>query len=110
MQRLRVSLNIIIPDDLIVISKVELNEYKKNELTGIYWTMQELERRVGRKSGWIKENILYPPRFRKELDVANGGFVFYPRMQGQHWAFQASKMAKFLDRRFSQIFGQGGDA
>ncbi|MFB9279941.1 DUF771 domain-containing protein [Cohnella cellulosilytica] len=48
-------------------------------------------------------DILYPPRFRKELDTADGGFVFYPWMQGQHWAFQASKMAGFLDRRFSQF-------
>lgn len=51
-------------------------------------------------------DILYPPRFRKELDTADGGFVFYPWMQGQHWAFQASKMAGFLDRRFGQFLSR----
>jgi phage pi2 protein 07 len=59
---------------------------------------------VNRKSEWIKENILYPLRFRKVLDAHNGGFVFYPRNKGQTWTFQASKMAKFLDENFDRIF------
>lgn len=104
MQTLTVSLSIPIPADSVLISKVELEELKRNELSGVYWTMQDLEKRLNRKSVWIKENILYPSRFRKLLDCENGGFVFYPRVQGQTWSFQASRMSDFLDKNFNLIF------
>lgn len=104
-QQLSVQLSIPIPPDLVLISKVELEELRKQELAGVYWTMGDLEERVGRKQVWILENILYPPRFRKILDVENGGFVFYPKVKGQKWSFHAPRMAEFLDRHFTQIFG-----
>lgn len=104
MQTLSVQLNIPIPADSVLISRVELEQMKKNELTGMYWTMKDLEHRTGKKIEWIKENILYPSRFRKILDVEQGGFVFYPKLKGQTWSFQAVKMSEFLDRRFEQIF------
>lgn len=66
--------------------------------------MQQLENRINRKNEWIKENILYPAKFRKILDAENGGFVFYPRSRGQSWSFHASKMAKFLNDHFTQNF------
>lgn len=109
-QSLNVQLSIQIPPDLVLITKVELEELKKNELAGVYWTMRDIEQRVNRKSEWIKEYILYPTRFRKILDVENGGFVFYPKVQGQTWSFLASSMAEFLEKRFSQIFSEGGQA
>ena len=56
--------------------------------------MKDLEKRVNRKSEWIKENI-YPSKFKKILDVESGGFVFYPETKGQTWSFQASKMTVF---------------
>ncbi|SDN69079.1 protein of unknown function [Tenuibacillus multivorans] len=79
MQQLNVNLNIPIPSDRVLISKVELEELRKNELAGVYWNMKDLEQRINRKHEWIKENILYPERFRKILDVENGGFVYYPK-------------------------------
>lgn len=104
MQQLTVQLSIPIPADSVLITKVELEELKKNELSGVYWSMRDLEQRINRKSEWIKENILYPTCFRKILDVEYGGFVFYPKTKGQTWSFQALKMAEFLDNRFHQIF------
>ncbi|KIL35127.1 hypothetical protein SD71_15930 [Cohnella kolymensis] len=104
MQQLTVQLSIPIPAGSVLISRVELEELKKQELSGVYWSMKDLEQRINRKSEWIKENILYPSRFRKTLDVEQGGFVFYPKSKGQTWSFQAVKMAEFLDRHFAQIF------
>lgn len=104
MQNLSVQLTIPIPSDSVLVSKVELEQLKKSELTGIYWTMKDLEKRVGRSSEWIKENILFPPRFRRVLDVEQDGFVFYPKSKGQVWSFHAPKMAEFLDKQFNQIF------
>ncbi|MBP3953625.1 DUF771 domain-containing protein [Bacillus suaedae] len=104
MQRLNVSLTIDIPEEYVLITKLEFEELKSKELSGVYWNMKDLELRVNRKQEWIKENVLYPIRFRRILDSENGGFVFYPRSKGQTWSFQASKMAEFLDDNFVQIF------
>lgn len=106
LQQLSVNLTIPIPSDSVIISKVELQELKEQQLVGKYWTMKDIEKRINRKHEWIKENILYPTKFRRILDVENGGFVYYPKSKGQSWSFQASKMAEFLDRYFQQIFTQ----
>lgn len=105
-QLLNVELSIPIPADKVLISKVELEELKQQELAGVYWSMKDLEKRINKKCEWIKENILYPSHFRKILDSENGGFVFYPKSKGQTWSFQASKMAEFLDKNFHKIFNQ----
>lgn len=105
MQKIKAEVVITIPEDLVLLTRVEYEILKQNELSGVYWNMKELEKRTNKKSEWIKENILYPERFRKILDVDNGGFVYYPKTKGQHWAFQASKMAAFLDNNFDRIFG-----
>lgn len=105
MQQLTVQLAIPIPEDQVIISKVELEELKRNQLTGVYWTMKDLEARTGRKKEWLIENVLYVPKFKKVLDSKNGGFVYYPKGKGSPWAFQATKMAKFLDDNFHLIYG-----
>lgn len=104
MQQLSVTLTIPIPSDSIIISKVELEELKKAQLTGVYWSMKDLENRINRRHEWIKENILYPSKFKKVLDIESGGFVFYPKSNGQTWSFQASKMAAFLEKHFKIFF------
>ncbi|GAA4827767.1 DUF771 domain-containing protein [Paenibacillus vulneris] len=104
MQQLTVQLSIPIPADSVLISRVELEELKRQELLGVYWSMQDLEERVNKGQVWIKENILFQPRFKKNLDVEQGGFVFYPKAKGQNWSFHAIKMAEFLDKHFGDIF------
>ena len=103
-QQIEVSLSIPVPEDHVLIKKVELQELKKNKLKGQYWTMKDLEKRTNKSHLWLKENILYRPSFRKELDAQHGGFVYYPESQGERWAFQAEKMAEFLSKNFSRIF------
>lgn len=104
MQQLTANITIPVPENLILISKAKLESLKKESLVGTYWTMKDVEEKVNRKHEWIKENILYPSHFRKILDVDNGGFVFYPKVKGQTWSFQATKMAKFLDEQFTNVF------
>lgn len=104
MQRLNIELSVQIPSEYVLINKVELEELVQESLSGVYWSMKDLEKRIGRKHEWIKENILYPTRFKRTLDAENGGFVFYPNSPGQSWSFQANKMVKFLDENFSNVF------
>ncbi|MFS0662391.1 DUF771 domain-containing protein [Niallia alba] len=103
-QQLSVNLTIPIPSESVLISKVELEELKKMQLLGVYWSMKDLEMRVHRKNEWIKENILYRSKFKKILDVELGGFVYYPKSKGQTWSFHALKMSEFLDKNFTEIF------
>ncbi|ADU28510.1 DUF771 domain-containing protein [Evansella cellulosilytica] len=104
MQKLKAEVVITIPEDMVLITRVEYEMLKQKELSGLYWNMKDLEKRINKKSEWIKENILYPGRFRKILDINKGGFVYYPETKGQHWSFQATKMAEFLDNNFGNIF------
>lgn len=103
-QQLNVSINVPIPEDMVLIQKVELEELKEKILTGVYWNMKDLENRTGKKNEWLKENILYKPSFKKQLDVKNGGFVYYPQVRGEKWVFLATKMSQFLEDNFYSIF------
>ena len=105
MQQIKTEITIPIPPDMVIISRTELEELKQKELTGVYWSMKDLVKRINKSDRWIKENILYQPRFRKILDSENGGPVYYPKNQGQTWSFHAPRMAKFLDDYFHIIFG-----
>jgi len=67
--------------------------------------MKDLSNRINKSDKWIKENILYPTRFKEKLDYQNGGPVYYPESQGQSWSFHAKQMATFLDMNFTSIFG-----
>ncbi|MDE5414186.1 DUF771 domain-containing protein [Alkalihalobacillus sp. MEB203] len=77
------ALVITIPEDMVLISKVEYEEMKHKELSEVYWNMKDLEERTYKKHEWLKENVLYPQKFRKVLDVKNGGFVYYPDSKGK---------------------------
>lgn len=101
-QQLKVEATISIPADYVLIKRVEYEELQHSSLSGVCWTMQDLEKRLGRRSGWIKDNILF--KFRKILDIEYGGFVTYPKSQGQSWLFHAEKMAGFIDKHFNLIF------
>ncbi|MGJ9460680.1 DUF771 domain-containing protein [Oceanobacillus sp. CF4.6] len=101
MQHLNVQLNVPIPADKVLVSKVELEELKQESLSGVYWSMKDLEKRTSKKQEWLKENILYKGKFRPILE----GFVHYPKSKGQTWSFQAKRMSQFLERNFDQIFG-----
>ncbi|HJA42158.1 MAG TPA: DUF771 domain-containing protein [Firmicutes bacterium] len=110
MQTLDVSLSIPIPSNMVLITRTHYEELKDEQLHGVYWSMKDLENRTGKKQLWLKENILFQPRFKKILDSKSGGFVHYPQSSGQPWTFHAKKMADFLDKNFNEIFaGKGGE-
>ncbi|SCY14383.1 MULTISPECIES: DUF771 domain-containing protein [Lysinibacillus] len=104
MQQLQVNLTVPVPDDYVLINRVEYEELQTHSLHGVYWTMVDLENRIGKKQVWIKDNILYSQKFKKQLDVLQGGFVYYPKAKGEKWSFLASKMSQFLEDNFYTIF------
>ena len=103
MQQISLNLTVPIPEGYVMIQKCEFEELQKSNVRGVYWSMQHLEQHINKKQDWIKENILYVPKFKQELDSALGGFVFYPAKKGQPWSFHAQKMMQFLDDNFNSI-------
>lgn len=104
-QQLNVQLTIPIPEDQVLISKIELEDLRSQQIAGVCWTMKDLEMRTGRKKEWLTDNVLYVPKFKEKLDVKNGGFVYYPKGKGSPWSFQARKMSQFLEDNFHLIWG-----
>lgn len=98
--QLKTEVTINIPEHLIIIEKVEYERIQQEEMVGRYWGMKDLEERTGMKSQWLKENVLYIPKFKQQLEK----FAYYPNSQGEKWSFQATKMAKFLEDNFYKIF------
>ena len=93
------NLEVKIPEDYVLITKVEYQDLKKNELKGKYIKLSDVAEHINRSEKWVKENVLYPPRFKKELKH----FVHYPQSQGEHWYFNASPMYEWLDKNFTEI-------
>lgn len=99
MQKIKAEVVITIPDDMVIITRVEYEQLKQNELHGIYWSMKELEKRVNKKSEWIKENILYPLKFRKILDSKNEGVYITPKQKDKRGLFK-----QLIWQNFQSIF------
>ena len=106
MQQITAEVVINIPNNYVLVKKAEFEELQQQRHEGKYWSMKDLEQRINRDQKWIKEKILMNPKFRRQLDVDLGGFVFYPEINGEKWSFQASKMAQFLEDNFYGIFGK----
>lgn len=68
----------------------------------VWWHMDDLRAKTGKSQNWLKDNILYQPRFRKELET----FAHFPEAQGDKWCFIADKMEQFLKLHFRDIFVQ----
>ncbi|MER1998406.1 MAG: DUF771 domain-containing protein [Lysinibacillus sp.] len=100
MQKIKFEGVIQIPANFVLVEKTEYESLQNEKLLGKYWTLSDLENATNRKRLWLQENILYVPKFKKELEK----FVHYPQYRGDNWLFQASKMAKFLEDNFYKIF------
>jgi len=108
-KELEIDLKVTIPDDYVLLERVEYLRLKENEKEldkAHWWTMADLEKRLGKSRDWIRDNILLEPAFRNILDSESGGFVVYPRTRGENWVFQASKMSEFLEDNFNEIFNK----
>lgn len=100
LQQLKTEIIFKIPSHLVLVEKVEYDQLKYEQLSGKWWTLTDLENATKRKRLWLQDNILYVPKFKKELEQ----FVHYPQYRGDNWLFQATKMAKFLEDNFYKIF------
>lgn len=97
MQSLDVQIHI--PEDFILIKKVEYEDLIKNDLTGKYLSVKDICKLTGKSQTFIRDNLLKDPKRLKEIEA----FSHFPQSQGDHWAFKAKEMREYLDKEFLPI-------
>lgn len=98
MENLKVK--IPIPD----MAQVLLNKLQES-IIGRSWTMKDLRECCGNKSEyWIKENILYNPKFSVEIQsMINNGQITESKGSGSPWHFKATAMAEFIEKHYEEL-------
>jgi phage pi2 protein 07 len=103
-QSLTAQVTMIIPEEKVLIDKVEYQELKKQEFDG--WVgMKEFVNKSNRSAPTIAK-VLKRPELIQSLSVENGGWIFYPE-DGNHWSFHYKEMMEFINREFYQNYSGG---
>lgn len=96
-QTLQVSIEI--PETHVMLTMDEYEEYKKLELKGKYFSLNQLAKRIGRSEDWIKKYIIDNPRNRKQIEE----FSKFSNGKGTGYMFHAEKMLDWLDLHFKDV-------
>lgn len=94
-----------IPNDYVIITKIEYEELKKIDDIGRWMSLQEVLERINRGYEWFVSKVLKNPRYRKIIDIekSDNGFVYYPGDGRDTYLFLRSKTLIFLEENFSKI-------
>lgn len=103
-QILEVKVPIQIPKEYRLISIDEYDTLKSQSMVGRMWNMKDLRNWLGGKSpDWIKDNIIYNPRYAKEIrgmrlkrELVGGG-------RGRPFKFKASVIANFVEKHWQEL-------
>lgn len=96
-----IQVTIPVPETNVLINKEEYNDLITQQLNGRVWNMKQLEAHTDRSAQWLREKVLYPNK--KELDIANGGFVKFPNTHGAPWKFGALRMSEWLENNLEVV-------
>lgn len=102
-QLIRTEMVIEVPKEYVMILKTDYEELLKSDDRGRWMSLKEVVSRINRSSKWFCEQVLEDPKYRKKLDVKNGGFVHYPKGGGDAYSFLRSEMILFLETYFVDI-------
>ncbi|OZT77148.1 DUF771 domain-containing protein [Salinicoccus roseus] len=95
----KLTATIPIPENYVMITKVEYEELQKNTLLGKYLTLQGLVELTGKSKPWLDEKLLSHPRRMKDIE----SFTHFPQSRGDKWAFKEKEMRDYLDKNFLDI-------
>ncbi|MTD37675.1 DUF771 domain-containing protein [Erwinia sp. CPCC 100877] len=102
-QKIKTETIIEVPAEYVIIHRTDYEELLKADDKGRWMSLKEVVSRINRSSKWFCEQVLEQPKYRKHLDVRNGGFVHYPRGGGDAYSFLRSQMIEFLETYFADI-------
>lgn len=94
-----------VPEDYVIISKVEYEELLQADSLGRWMTLKEVLDRINRKYDWFSQKVLKNPRYRNRIDISKSseGFVYYPGDGNDKYLFLKSKTLEFLEKNFAEI-------
>ncbi|QQC73121.1 DUF771 domain-containing protein [Lactococcus garvieae] len=105
-QMLSAQVTLIIPEDKVLVDKVEYQELKKSK--EITWnSMQEFCRYAGWNSVTMTK-ILLKPEVRNIIDISrnDNGWAYYGLGKGNHWWFIADKAKDFIKNDLKNHIGK----
>lgn len=107
--KIQPTIEVKIPDDQLVVNKVEYESLQDQSLVGKIWKLDDLRAWLGNKDvKWVKEFILYRPSFQAELErMDNENFIHISKGRGDKWWFKASVMSEWIDNHWGQINWNG---
>lgn len=97
-QKLNATINI--PADFILITKVEYDQLLNNHTEGKFISLKELAEHLDCSSQWLKENVLFNPRYKNDLK----DFIHYPTVSGEKYHIHQRKAFKYFDEHSISIF------
>lgn len=101
------TISVLIPEDKILVDKVEYQELKEKDFDG--WVGMDVFIKKSNRSRTTIKNLLNRPEMVKILSIENGGWVFYPADAGK-WSFHYKEMMEFINNEFYQKFNGGSVA
>lgn len=100
----KATIPILIPEDKILVDKVEYRELKQKDFDG--WVGMDVFIEKSNRSRTTIKNLLNRPEMIKILSIENDGWVFYPAYAGK-WSFHYKEMMEFINNEFYQKFSGG---
>lgn len=101
-QTIKAEIVIEVPDDHVIITNAQYDEYQSLKDDGCWWKTKDIETRYGHQMRWFKDKILYVPKFKKILSTEYGGYVHYPDNE-KYWSFEPKHFKKFMEENFPEI-------
>ncbi|MCM6842256.1 DUF771 domain-containing protein [Lactococcus lactis] len=99
------TISVLIPEDKILVDKVEYQELKEKDFDG--WVGMDVFIEKSNRSIPTVSKVLRKPDLRKRIAVENGGWVYYPNGKGDNWSFRFKEMMDFINKEFYQKFSGG---
>ena len=99
------NIEVPIPEDLILISKIEYVELLNQNERGQWWTIDKVEELLSISKTKLVNDILLNPTIKKEIDIEQSpdGFVSYPKTKGSPYRFLARKTREYFDTNYQKI-------
>lgn len=99
------NIEVPIPSDMILISRVEYLDLIQNDEVGKWWTIDKVEDLLSISKSKLVNDILLNPNIKKEIDIEQNpdGFVLYPKGKGSPYRFLARKTREYFDKNYKNV-------
>lgn len=101
----KATIPVLIPEDRVLVDKVEYQELKKKDFDG--WVGMDVFVEKANRSAPTIGKLLRKPDIKKRFCSENGGWIYYPNGKGDYWSFHYKEMMEFINNEFYQKFSGG---